>query len=107
MEFPGSLNARVQVPTRTKLTVPEMNVHTALVADVMTTMSPDVADAVGEYVAPPVTALDGATEVTVMEFAVVPPKEDADAPHVQFTKLAPSPHVCEHVFVKVTPPPGG
>jgi hypothetical protein len=66
-----SLKSRVHVPTVRKLTVPPEIEHTEEdeASTVMMTVSPEVAVAVGVYVAPPTTALAGAVEVMVMVLA--------------------------------------
>ena len=53
----------VHVPTPTKDTVEPDTVQTPVVPDVKLTGSPDVAVAVGVYVAPPKVAEDGAVDV--------------------------------------------
>ena len=45
--LPESLKCRVHVPAAMKLTTPEEMVQTVVVAEVMTTVSPEVAVAVG------------------------------------------------------------
>jgi hypothetical protein len=47
LELPTSLKSRVHVPAVRKLTMPEEMVQTEVVAEVMTTVSPEVAVAVG------------------------------------------------------------
>ena len=49
------------------------------VPEVTTGVSPEVAVAVGVYVAPPVNAPVGAVEVTVIAFRPLPTVSDADA----------------------------
>jgi hypothetical protein len=69
----GSLKSITQVPTAVKLTTPVVSVHPVEVPSrVICTLSPEVAVALGEYVAPPTAAAVGALMLGVTTSTIDP-----------------------------------
>ena len=65
--LPASLKFKTQVPAPTNETTPLFTVQTEVLPLETTTLSREVAVAVGVYVAPPMLALPGEVEVIVIE----------------------------------------